>query len=189
MESPPYDAVMGWVPIVSVDVAKTATPAAFTVPVPSIVVPARKVIKPLAPAWVEAENVTDWLAADGLVEEIRVTTETVLPTVTEVGGDVAELWLASPDVVAVMESVPWGRDGTVIVATPPTIGALPSGVEPSENVTVPVTPGGTASVIVSGVLGGRLVDETTGGGRVGVSLLTICVRGAETAGLLFVSPP
>ncbi len=77
----------------------------------------------------------------------------------------------------------------MIVATPPTIGAVPSGFEPSENVIVPVTPGGTVSVMVTGVFGGGLEDETAGGGRTGVCLLTVCVRGAETAGLLFVSPP
>jgi hypothetical protein len=181
--------VIGCVPIVRVDVAKTAMPAVLIVPVPSMVVPSTKVIEPVAPAWTEAENVTDWLLADGFTEDDKVTTVTAFPTITTVGGEVAELLFASPDVVAVMELVPWGSDGIVIVATPPIIGAVPNGVEPSENVIVPVTPGGTVSVIVSGVLGGRLGDETTGGGRVGVSLLTICVRGAEAAGLLFVSPP
>ena len=77
----------------------------------------------------------------------------------------------------------------MIVATPPTIGAEPRGFEPLENVTVPVTPGGTVSVIVSDVLGGKFGEETTGGGRTGVALLTICIRGAELAGLLSVSPP
>ena len=76
----------------------------------------------------------------------------------------------------------------MIVAAPPTIGAEPKGVEPLEKVTVPVTPGGTVSVIVSGVLTGKVGEETTGGGRTGVALLTICVRGAELAELLFVSP-
>ena len=77
----------------------------------------------------------------------------------------------------------------MIVATPPTIGAVPNGFDPLENVTVPVTPGGTVSVIVSGVLVGTLGEETTGGGRTGVTLLTTCVSGAELAELLFVSPP
>ena len=89
------------------------------------------------------------------------------------GAEVAGLLFVSPDVVAVMETVPTGNEGTVIVATPPTIGAVPIGVEPLENVTVPVTPGGTVSVIVSGVLVGKFDDETTGGGITGVALLTI----------------
>ena len=37
-----------------------------------------------------------------------------------------------------------------MVATPPTIGAVPIGVEPLEKVTGPDTPGGTVSVIVTG---------------------------------------
>jgi hypothetical protein len=86
-----------------------------------------------------------------------------------------------------MESTPSGSDGTVIVATPFTIVAVPSGVEPLEKVTVPVTPVGTVSVMVSGVSMGRLADDTTGGGRTGVSLPTICVRFAD-AELLLVSP-
>ena len=110
-------------------------------------------------------------------------------TVTIVGAEVAGLLFASPDVVAVMESDPTGNEGTVIVATPPTIVAVPSGVDPLENVTVPVTPGGTVSVIVSGVFVGKLEDETTGGGITGVALFTIWVRAAEVAELLFVSPP
>lgn len=110
-------------------------------------------------------------------------------TVTTVAGEVAGLLFASPDVVAVMESVPTGSEGTVIVAIPPTIVAVPSGVDPLENVTVPVTPDGTVSVIVSGVFVGKLEDETTGGGITGVALLTIWVSGTEVAGLLFVSPP
>ena len=92
--------------MVRVDVAKTATPAALTVPVPSTVVPSRKVIEPVAPAWTEAEKVTDWLSAEGLTEEVRVTTMATLPTVTVVGGDTAGLSFASPELDAVMESTP-----------------------------------------------------------------------------------
>jgi hypothetical protein len=92
--------------MVSADVAKTATPAAFTGPVPSAVVPSRKVIEPVAPACTEAEKVTDWLYADGLTDEIRVTRVATLPTVTAVGGDTAGLSFASPGVDAVMESTP-----------------------------------------------------------------------------------
>jgi hypothetical protein len=110
-------------------------------------------------------------------------------TVTIVADEVAELLFASPEVVAVIGSVPIGNEGTVIVATPPTMGAEPIGVVPLENVTVPVTPGGSVSVIVTGVFGGGLDEETTGGGMTGVALLTIWLRGAEVAGLLFVSPP
>lgn len=77
----------------------------------------------------------------------------------------------------------------MIVATPPTIGAVPIGVEPFEKVTGPETPGGTVSVIVTGVPTTGSVDETTGIGSTGVALLTVCESGAEVAGLLFESPP
>jgi hypothetical protein len=110
-------------------------------------------------------------------------------TVTTVGAEVAGLLFASPEVVAVMGSVPTGKEGTVIVATPPTMGAVPIGVEPLEKVTVPVTPGGTVSVIVSGVFAGVVGAETTGGGMTGVALLTTWLRGEEVAVPLFVSPP
>jgi hypothetical protein len=42
-----------------------------------------------------------------------------------------------------------------------------------ENVTGPVTPGGTVSVIVTGAPRVGLVDDTTGMGSTGVSLLTV----------------
>jgi hypothetical protein len=126
----------------------------------------------------------------GLFEDTIGATSTGVPgvTVTIVADEVAGLLFASPDVVAVIGSLPIGKDGTVIVATPPTIGAVPIGVPPLENVTVPVTPGGTVSVIVTGVFGGGLEEETTGGGMTGVALLTIWLRGAEVPGLLLVSP-
>jgi hypothetical protein len=123
-----------------------------------------------------------------LRDDVTATVGVILPTVTIVAPEVAGLLFASPEVVAVIGSDPIGKEGTVIVATPPTIGAVPIGVDPSENVTVPVTPGGTVSVIVTGVLGGGVEEETTGGGMTGVALSTICVRGAEVAGLLLESP-
>lgn len=77
----------------------------------------------------------------------------------------------------------------VIVAIPPTIGAVPIGVVPLENVTGPETPGGTVSVIVTGVPTIGSVDETTGIGNTGVALLTVCDRTTEVAELSFASPP
>jgi hypothetical protein len=85
--------------------------------------------------------------------------------------------------------VPSGRVVTVIVATPPTIGAVPIGVDPLEKVTGPDTPGGTASVMVTEFPKVGLVDDTTGIGNTGVALLTVCERGAEAAELLLISPP
>jgi hypothetical protein len=128
------------------------------------------------------------LTIEGSRDEVTVTVVAALDTVTIVAAEVAGLLFASPDVVAVMGSVPIGREGTVIVATPLLIVAVPIGLFPSEKVTVPVTPDGTVSVIVTGVFGGGVEEETTGGGITGVALLTIWVRGTEVAALLFVSP-
>lgn len=97
--------------------------------------------------------------------------------------------MASPGVLAVIGSVPSGRLVIVMVATPPTIGAVPIGVEPLEKVTGPETPGGTVSVIVTGLPTVGLVVDTTGMGSTGVSLLTVCERVAEIPALSFVSPP
>jgi hypothetical protein len=126
---------------------------------------------------------------EGFRDDVTVTVGVFLPTVTIVAPEVAGLLFASPDVVAVMGSVPIGKEGTVIVATPPTIGAVPIGFEPSENVTVPVTPGGTVSVIVTGVFGGGLFEDTTGGGITGVAFSTTCVSGADVDAALVESPP
>jgi hypothetical protein len=158
--------------------------------VPRRVGPSKNETGPDTPGGIGSVIVTGVLGG-GLFEDTMGATRTGANgvTVTIVAPDVTGLLLVSPDVVAVIGSVPIGKEGTVIVATPPTIGAVPIGVEPLENVTVPVTPGGTVSVIVTGVLGGGVEEETTGGGMTGVALFTIWVRGTEVAGLLFVSPP
>lgn len=145
----------------------------FNVPVPRTVAPSRKVIVPVAPAGAVAVKVTAWLMIEGLSEEVTATVGAVFTTVIETGGDVAGLLLESPGVLAVIGSVPNGRLLTVIVATPPMIGAVPIGVEPSENVTGPDTPGGTVSVIVTGAPTTGLVDDGTGMGNTGVSLFTV----------------
>jgi len=149
----------------------------------------KKVTGPVTPGGMGSVIVTG-VFGGGLFEETigATSTGTAGVTVTVVGAEVAGLLFESPDVVAVMGSEPTGKVEVVIVATPPTIGAVPIGVVPLENVTVPVTPGGTVSVIVTGVFTGGLFDDTTGGGMTGVALLTIWVRGTEVAGLLFVSP-
>ena len=273
--------MIGWDPLVNVEVVKVATPAALTAPTPKTVVPSRKVTEPVAPVLIVARKVTAWPGLDGFTEDANVMLMAALATMTVVGGDVitpvvkvlmavtviwfvpignegtvrvawplmieavprsvvpskkemgpltpegsgsvivtgvlgsglfddtsgatrtgvagvtvttvegevAGLLFASPEVVAVIGSEPTGKLETVIVATPFTMGAVPIGVVPLENVTVPVTPGGTVSVIVTGVFTIGFEDETTGGGITGVALLTSCVRGAEAAALLFVSPP
>lgn len=155
----------------------------FKVPAPRVVAPSRNVIVPVAPVGAIAVKVTDWLTIDGLREDVTVTVGAVFPTVTETGGEVAGLLFESPGVLAVIWFVPSGRVETVIVATPPTTGAVPMGVDPLEKVTGPDTPGGTVSVIVTGVPTTGSVDDTTGIGSTGVFLLTVCNRTAEVAGL------
>jgi hypothetical protein len=142
--------------------------------VPRRVGPSKNETGPDTPEGIGSVIVTG-VFGGGLFEDTIGATRTGVAgvTVTIVAAEVAGLLFASPDVVAVIGSVPIGKEGTVIVATPPTIGAVPIGVVPSENVTVPVTPGGTVSVIVTGVLGGGLEEDTTGGGITGVALLTI----------------
>jgi hypothetical protein len=91
------------------------------------------------------------LKTDGLRDDVTATVGDALVTVTVTEGEVAGLLLESPGVLAVIGSVPSGRLVTVMVATPPTIGAVPIGTPPLENVTGPDTPGGTVSVIVTGL--------------------------------------
>jgi len=160
----------------------------FKVPVPRTVEPSRNVIVPVALAGAVAVKVTGWLMIEGFSEDVTATVGADF-TVTETGGEVAGLLLASPGVLAVIGSVPRGRLLTVIVATPPMMGAVPIGVEPLEKVTGPDTPGGTVSVIVTGVPTTGLFVDTTGMGSTGVALLTICGRGNEIPVLWFASPP
>jgi hypothetical protein len=177
------------VPIGKEGTVKVAWPLMIDA-VPRSVPPSKKETGPFTPEGIGSVIVTGVLGG-GLFEDTIGATRTGVAgvTVTIVDGEVAGLLFASPEVVAVMGSAPMGRFETVIVATPLTMGAVPIGVVPLEKVTVPVTPGGTVSEIVTGVLTTGLDDETTGGGITGVALLTVWVRGAEVAALLFVSPP
>jgi hypothetical protein len=125
---------------------------------------------------------------DGFRDDVTLTVGAVFTTVTETAGDVAGLLLASPGVLAVIWLVPSGSVVTVIVATPPTIVPVPIGVDPLENVTGPDTPGGTVSLMVTGVPTVGLVEDTTGMGSTGVALLTVWESGPEAAALLFESP-
>jgi hypothetical protein len=138
---------------------------------------------PVAPAGAVAVKTTAWLTIEGFSDDVTVTVGTAFTTVTTTTGEVAGLLLESAGVLAVIGSVPSGRLVTVMVATPPMIGAVPIGVEPSEKVTGPDTPGGTVSVIVTGVPAVGLFVDTTGVGNTGVSLLTVCERGADVAEL------
>src|SRR5438309_8344269 len=173
---------MGWEPTINALVVRVVRPP-FKVVVPRTVAPSRNVIVPVAPAGAVAVKVTGWFTIDGLSDDVTVTVGAALTTVTMTEGEVAGLLFASPGVLAVIGSVPSGRLEIVMVATPPMIGAVPIGVEPSENVTGPDTPEGTVSVIVTGVPAVGLFVDTTGAGNTGVSLLTVCDTGAEVAEL------
>jgi hypothetical protein len=186
--SPDVLAVIGFAPSGSEGTVIVATPFAI-VPVPSTVPPLENVTVPVTPVGTVSVIVTGVLGG-GVVDDTAGggNTGVVFPTVTVVAGEVAGLVVASPGVLAVIGSLPIGSEGTVIVATPLTIVPVPSTVPPLENVTVPVTPVGTVSVIVTGVLGGGVVDDTAGGGNTGVSFVTVTVVAGEVAGLLFASP-
>jgi hypothetical protein len=99
-------------------------------------------------------------------------TGVVFTTVTEVAGEAAALLLLSAGVLAMIGFVPIGRLFTVIVAVPPVTGAVPITVVPEVNVTGPVTPGGTVSVIVSEPPYGMVGSDTTGAGSDGDPLST-----------------
>jgi hypothetical protein len=68
--------------MVNVEVVKVATLAALMVPTPRMVVPSRKVIEPVAPAWTVAEKVTAWLGFDGFADDASVMTTVAFATVT-----------------------------------------------------------------------------------------------------------
>ena len=69
LPSPPYSAVIVWLPVANVEVANVARPAA-SVPVPNVVAPSLKVTVPVADACeTVAVKVTDWPNTDGLTEE------------------------------------------------------------------------------------------------------------------------
>ena len=122
--------MIGCDPTIKVLVVRVVRPP-LKVPVPRTVTPSRNVIVPVAPAGAVAVKVTDWLTIEGLRDDVTTTVGAALPTVTTTGGEMAGLLLASPGVLAVIGSVPSGKV-TVMVATPPMIGAVPIGVEPFE---------------------------------------------------------
>jgi len=77
--SPPYLAVMVWDPTLSPVLVNVATPLAFSVPVPSVVLPSKKVTVPVgvavagATALTVAVKRTGWPKTEGLTDEFRTT--------------------------------------------------------------------------------------------------------------------
>ena len=127
------------------------------------------------------------MSSAGFAEEDSTTIGVIFATTTGVTGEVAALLVSPPGTDAVMGFGPSGSEGTVIVATPLMIGAVPITVPPSLKVTVPVVPGGTCSVIVTGVSGAGFVVDTVGGGSAGVDFVTVTKVAGDVAALLFVS--
>jgi hypothetical protein len=144
----------------------------LTAPVPRIVEPSKNVTEPVAFVGMVAVKVTDWLTLEGLTDESSNTVVVALVTICVVL-PVAGLLFVSPPKLAVMGSVPTGRD-VVDMTTVPVVGftvPLPSVTPPLETVTVPVVPGGKVVVIVTDppeVLGPEVVTVTGG-----VILLTV----------------
>src|SRR5713101_5934473 len=87
LASPANTAVMVWLPRASVDVMKVAIPVAFSVPVPSVVAPSKKVTVPLGlpdpgdTTLIVAVKVTDVLKDDGFCEDMTVVVVPALLTV------------------------------------------------------------------------------------------------------------
>jgi len=77
LASPPYTAVMLWLPLERVEVENVATPAPFSVPMPSVVAPSLKVTVPVGlpepgdTAKIVAVKETDWPKTEGLAEDVR----------------------------------------------------------------------------------------------------------------------
>jgi hypothetical protein len=90
LESPPYCAVIEWVPTDSVVVEKLAVPP-DTVPVPSTVVPSRNCTVPVAPAGTVAVKVTELPDGTGLRDDATVTVVAVLFTTCASAADVTPL--------------------------------------------------------------------------------------------------
>ena len=78
----------------------------------------------------------------------------------------------SPLYVAVIGSLPSGREEVISVAIPPTTGDVPRVVEPVTNVTVPVALLGNVSVRVTGLPGSDGFGEETSVDA-GVALFTV----------------
>ena len=79
MVSPPYCAVIEWVPTESVLTVRVATPL-LMVPVPIDVAPSSKVTVPVAPAVTVAVSVTLAPKVEGLGKDASVTVELALFT-------------------------------------------------------------------------------------------------------------
>jgi hypothetical protein len=150
-------------PTVSVDVVKVATAPPFSVPLPSVVVPSRKVTVPVgAPDVVDVIVAVNVTGAPLDAEAAELTNTVVVAagaTAVIVSVSAAEVLLAKvalPEYLAVIVCVPTESVDVVKVATAPLFSVLlQSAVVPSKKVTVPVgvpeVPGVIVAVNVTGV--------------------------------------
>jgi hypothetical protein len=186
-ESPPYVAVMEWVPCVKAAVANVATPD-VTVPVPSEVVPSMNWTVPVADAGVTvAVKVTTWFTLAGFGFAARATKEVPF-TFWFSSAETAAASDESPPYAAVIECVPWVKLEVENVATPDASAAVPITAPLSKNCTVPVAAVGvtvavnvTACPTVEGfALDASATEETA---------FTFWLSAAEVAAVSDESPP
>lgn len=142
--SPPYTAVMEWLPAVSKEVAKLAWPEPLSDAEPSVVLPSLKVTVPVGvlplPNTV-AVKVTGWPNADGFRDDIRAVFDGVEAWLTTwvSTAELLPLKLLSPPYTAVMEWLPTVSPEVVRPACPePFRATIPKSMLPSKKVTVPV---------------------------------------------------
>src|SRR5271154_6078185 len=100
----------------SVEVVSVAVPL-LTAPVPRIVEPSKNVIVPVAFVGMVAVKITAWVTLEGLTDEVSDTVGVALVTVCVVL-PVAGLLFVSPPKLAVMGSVPTGRDVVDMTTVP-----------------------------------------------------------------------
>jgi hypothetical protein len=138
--------VIECVPTASVDVVKLAKLPPFSAPVPSVVVPSRKVTVPVGVPEVldviVAVNVTDAPLETEAAELTNAAVVAVGAAGVMVSMSAVEVQLAKvalPEYLAVRECVPTASVDVVKVATPlPFNAPVPRVVVPSRNVTIPV---------------------------------------------------
>jgi hypothetical protein len=188
------------VPTTSVDVVKVVTALLFSVPVPSVVVPSRKVTVPVGiPVVLDvtvAVNVTgeplDTEAAE--LANAAAVAASVMDSVT--AAEVLPAKFVLPLYVAVIECVPTVSAAVVKVPTPlPFRVPVPSAVVPSRKVTVPVGAPVVLDLIVAVNITGVPLDAeaaeltNTAVVAVGGAAVMVSVTAGEVLPVNLESPP
>jgi hypothetical protein len=151
--SPPYDAVMVWLPTASVETEIVATPLAFNCALPRVVSPFRKVTVPVGtaeddPPLTVAVSNTAWPKVEGFGTAVTLVVVAIFPTTWFTVFDVATPLLASPLYLAVNGCVPSVKVLVVKLALPSVSATVANVLVPSRNVTFPVTVPHDATVAV-----------------------------------------